>query len=220
MRGVLLGVINLVYDEDDWIREGDQMTFTQVRFASFEMYLAAEPWELPELRCEYWDGELVPVMSESLGNNAIANFIFVALIAIGLSFKLIRPGSVEIAVTGRPRTRFPDLTVLEDIHLTLLRRRSTITGDMPPPRMVVEVVSPGDENSENYRRDYQDKLIQYADREIPEYWIVDPDRSWVMVGVLRAGDYLFETFRGDDVVISSAFPELKLTVAEILEAGQ
>jgi Uma2 family endonuclease len=208
------------YDGDDRVSKGDRMTFTQVKFASFETYLAAEPWDLPEGHCEYWDGELIPVTSESLGNNAIANFIFVALMAIGLSFKLIRPGAVEVAVTGRPRTRFPDLTVLEDIHLILLRRRSTITFDMPPPKMVLEVVLLGDENSDNYRRDYQDKLFQYADREIPEYWIVDPDRSWVMVGVLRAGDYLFETFRGDDVVISPAFPELTVTVTQILEAGQ
>ena len=196
------------------------MTFTQVRFASFETYLAAEPWDLPEGNCEYWDGELIPVMSESLGNNAIANFIFVALMAIGLSFKLIRPGAVEVAVTGRPRTRFPDLTVLEDIHLILLRRRSTITFDMPPPKMVLEVVSPGDENSENYKREYQDKLVQYVDRGIPEYWIVDPDRSWVMVGILAAGNYFFETFRADDAIVSPVFPELRLTVTEILEAGQ
>ena len=210
----------LRYDRNNRISEGDRMTFTQVRFASFETYLAAEPWDLPDGHCEYWDGELIPVMSESLGNNAIANFIFVALMAIGLPFKLIRPGAVEVAVRGMPRTRFPDLIVLDDIHLTLLRRRSTITFDMPPPKMVLEVVSPGDENSENYKRDYQDKLFQYADRGIPEYWIVDPDRSWVMVGVLVAENYLFGTFRGDDAIVSPAFSKLRLTVTEILEAGQ
>jgi Uma2 family endonuclease len=196
------------------------MTFTQARFTSFEMYLTADPSDLPEGRCEYWDGELIPVMSESIGNDAIANFIFLALIAIGLPFKLVRPGRVEIAVTGRHRTRFPDLTVLEEVHLTLLKSRSTITSEMPPPRMVLEVVSPGDENSENYQRDYQDKLRQYCDRGIPEYWIVDPDRSWVMVGVLRAGEYLFETFQRDMRVISPDFPEFTLTVAQILEAGK
>ena len=64
---------------DEWrpllLRKGDRMTFTKVRFASFEEYLTADPFDLPEGRCEYWDGELVEVMSESLVNEAIANYL-------------------------------------------------------------------------------------------------------------------------------------------------
>jgi hypothetical protein len=45
------------------------------QFKRFEEYLGADPSDLPEGRFEYWDGELVPVMSESIGNDAIANFI-------------------------------------------------------------------------------------------------------------------------------------------------
>ncbi len=149
------------------------MTFTKARFTSFEEYLRTDPSDLPEERCEYWDGELVPVMSESLMNDTIAVFIQLALISIGISFKLIRPGRVEVEVIGRPRTRFPDLTVLEDVHVALLEKRSTITQRMPPPRLVVEVVSPGSENSENYIRDYQNKRDQYAAIGIPEYWITE-----------------------------------------------
>jgi Uma2 family endonuclease len=196
------------------------MALTKARFASFEKYLAAKPSDLPEARCEYWNGELIPVMSESIGNDTIANFIFLALLAIGLPFKLVRPGSIEIVVNGKPRTRFPDLTVLEEIHLTLLKRRATISQDMPAPRMVLEVVSPGDEKSDNYRRDYQEKLYQYADRGIPEYWIIDPDREWIMVGCLIQGEYQFNTFRGDDTIVSPTFPEFILTTAEVLEAGR
>ena len=55
------------------------MTFTKTRFTSFEAYLSAEPSDLPEGRCEYWDGELVPVMTESKINDDIANYIFVRL---------------------------------------------------------------------------------------------------------------------------------------------
>ena len=56
------------------------MTFTKVRFASFEEYLTADPSDLPESRCEYWDGELVPVMTESPENDDIANYIFFLLL--------------------------------------------------------------------------------------------------------------------------------------------
>ncbi len=191
------------------------MTFTKVRFASFEDYLAAEPSELPEGLYEYWDGELIPLMSESFGNGTIAIFIQLALIAIGVSYKLIRP-VCEVEVPGRPQSRIPDLTVTDEVHVTLLKKRSTITRRMPPPRLVVEVVSPGDEDSENYKRDYQAKRDQYAAIGIPEYWLVDPEREWVMVGTLNDGEYLFATYREKDRVISITFPELNLTAAQML----
>lgn len=194
------------------------MTFTKARFSSFEAYLTADPSDLPEGRSEYWDGELVPVMSESLVNCSIATFIQLALIAIGVQYQLISPGKVEVEVSGKPQSRIPDLTVIDEIHVTLLKKRATITRDMPPPRLVVEVVSPGDETSENYKRDYQNKRDQYAAIGIPEYWIVDPLRSWVMVGTLSSGAYQFQTFRGEQPIASPTFPELKLTAAIVLGA--
>ncbi len=192
------------------------MTFTKVRFTSFEAYLSAETSDLPEGRCEYWDGELVPVMTESLENDSIANYLYLILVQMGVYYRLVRPGRMEVEVIGRPRTRFPDLTVLDDVHLTLIERRATVTLDMPPPRLVVEVVSPGGENSENYVRDYQDKRNQYAAIGIPEYWLIDPEREWVMVGSLSVGQYVFETFRGPEAIVSPTFPELQLTAAQIL----
>jgi Uma2 family endonuclease len=195
------------------------MTFTKARFASFEEYLTVDLSDLPEERCEYWDGELVPVMSESLGNEAIANFLYFVLLQLGVYPKLLSPGKVQIVVNGNPKTRFPDLTVLDDPHLTLMQSSTRLGSTMPPPRLVAEVVSPGDENSENYIRDYQDKRDQYADRGIPEYWLVDPQREWVMVGTLTSGQYQFVTFRGEDAIVSSTFPTLKLTVAQVLAAA-
>jgi Uma2 family endonuclease len=209
---------------DDVVAEmvgGTQMTVAKApQFKSFEAYLLAEPSDLPEGRFEYWDGDLVAVMSESIGNDAIANFIFIALVSAGIPFRLIRPHSCEVEVPGRPRTRLPDLTCLDEAHLDLLKRRATITRDMPPPRLVAEVVSPGGETSENYQRDYQEKRDQYAAIGIPEYWLVDPDRAVVLVGVLTDGLYQFQAFRGNDPIVSLIFPILNLTAAQILMAGQ
>jgi Uma2 family endonuclease len=190
------------------------------QFKRFEEYLGADPSDLPEGRFEYWDGELVPVMSESIGNDAIANFIFIALIEIGIPFRLIRPGKVEVVVPGRPRTRWPDLLALEEAHLTLLAKRATITAEMPPPRLLVEVVSPGNEQSKNYQRDYQDKAAQYAAIAVPEYWLVDPDRAWVQVGTLTNGAYKFRTFTETQRIASVAFPTLNLTAAQVLKADK
>jgi Uma2 family endonuclease len=193
------------------------MTFTKARFASFEEYLTAEVSDLPEGRYEYWDGELVPVMAESLGNGTIATFILLTLVALGIPFELIRH-NCEVEVMGRPQSRIPDLTILDEIHLTLLKKRATITRKMPPPKLVVEVVSPGTETSENYRRDYEAKRLQYAAIGIAEYWLIDPDRSWVMVGTLMDDRYQFTTFRGDEILISPSFPSLNLTASQVLQA--
>ncbi|NJM47219.1 MAG: Uma2 family endonuclease [Alkalinema sp. RU_4_3] len=188
------------------------------QFKSFEEYLAADPWDLPEGRHEYWDGELVPVMTEGLLNHEIASYLYFLLVQAGMDKKLVHPGGVEVAVPGRPRTRFPDLTVLDEVHLATLQRRATVPPDGPPPQMVVEVVSPGRETSANYRRDYETKRDQYANRGIPEYWIVDPGRHWVMVGTLVDGAYQFATFVGPQVIVSPTFPGLGLT-AEVVLAG-
>jgi Uma2 family endonuclease len=194
------------------------MTFTKARFASFEEYLTADVSDLPEERCEYWDGELVPVMSESSFNDALANYLYLLLVQAGIYYRLVRPHSCEVEVIGKPKTRFPDLTILEDVHLVLMDKNNRVTRDMPPPRLVVEVVSPGSESKPNYIRDYRDKRDQYAAIGIPEYWLIDPDRAWVMVGSLVSGAYQFVTFRGNDTIVSPTFPELKLTAAIVLEA--
>jgi len=157
-------------------------------------------------------------MAESFWNDTIALFIQVILMSIGVPFQLIRPHNCEIEVIGTPRTRFPDLTVLDEIHLTLLDRRLTITRQMPPPSLVVEVVSPGDDRSENYLRDYQDKRDQYAAIGIPEYWLIDPDRSWVMVGTLIENQYQFKTFSADEMIVSPSFPSVDVTASQVLNA--
>ncbi len=196
------------------------MTFTKARFTSFEEYLLAESSDLPEGRCEYWDGELIPVMAESLLNEMIANYLYLVLWQMGINSDLISPGKVQIVVSGRPKTRYPDLTLLDDAHLVLMESSTRLGAAMPPPRLVVEVVSPGDEDSQNYIRDYRDKRDQYADREIPEYWLIDPQRSWVMVGLLTAGHYQFTTFRESQAIVSQALPTFDLTVAQVLARGR
>ena len=196
------------------------MTYTKQRFTSFEEYLEIDPSELPEGWYEYWDGELVQVMTESLENDGLANYLYLLLVQAGIYHLLIRPGKVEVCVPGRPRTRFPDLIILDNAHLTLMSKNARLTQTMPPPRVLIEVVSPGDKTSENYLRDYRDKPIQYAAIGVPEMWRIDPDRDWVQVGTLTDGTYQFVTFTGDEAIVSPLFPALNLTAAQILKAGR
>ncbi|MGK7926448.1 MAG: Uma2 family endonuclease [Spirulina sp.] len=52
--------------------------------------------------------------------------------------------------------------------------------------LAVEIVSPG---SENRRRDYEDKVIEYRDRGVLEYWIVDPLENQITLLVLVDREY-------------------------------
>lgn len=194
------------------------------RKLTFEEYanLDAEDWVrlgLPEGRCEYVDGELVEVPSESEPNDFIANFLMFVFVSNGLvPLRLVRPHSCEIEVPGKPRTRYPDLVILQEEHLSLTQRRLLITRQMPPPRLVVEVVSP---RSDNRKRDYEDKRQQYQECGILEYWLIDPDQQTVMVLFLTDRVYAeVGRFQGDTPIASPTFPGFNFTASQILTAGE
>jgi Uma2 family endonuclease len=86
--------------------------------------------------------------------------------------------------------------------------------------VVIEVVSPGTESTDNYKRDYDRKPKEYAARGIPEMWLIDPDRAIVKIGTLTNGTYDFQDFTENQVIQSLAFPGLKLTAEQVLTAGR
>jgi len=193
------------------------------RKLSFEEYirLDTEDWVrlgLPEGRCEYWEGELIELPSESELNDLIAHFIYLMLIRSGLHYPLARIGRCELEVTGRPRTRYPDLVVLREEHLHLRKKRLLITREMAPPQLVVEIVSPG---KQNRQRDYTAKRQQYQERGIPEFWLVDPEQQAVTVLFLHNGAYTESgVFQANALLQSPTFPDLNLTARQILTAGE
>jgi len=198
------------------------MTQATKRLA-FEEYINLENLEgLPEGRCEFLDGELVELPPESGVNDAIANYLFFILASLGILTDLIRPHTCELEVPvlkpKDPQTRYPDLVLLQEEHLNLTERRLTITLDMPPPRLVVEVVSPG-QGKRN--RDYKRKREQYAQRDISEYWIIDSEKQIVIVLELKAGKYIeIGTFEGGDFIQSHVLQGLEVSVRQILTRGR
>lgn len=191
------------------------MPATTNRFMTLEEYLNYE--DGTDTRYELVNGELVAVPSESDLNNAIAILL---LFAIGqfVNPKFLRRGT-EIVVTGyRSTTRIPDLMVLsEELAVALSgAKRSVVMPDMPPPLLVIEIVSPG---SLNETRDYRYKRSEYASRSIAEYWIVDPQQAQITVLTLVEGLYEEAVFQGSDRILSPTLPNLNLTVDEVLQAG-
>lgn len=172
---------------------------------------------------ELESGELREMPPESDLNQRIASFLFAYFLRQGIPHEYLRT-KAEVAVSGsRVTVRLPDLMVLSEELAAALTgaTRTTVTLDMPPPRLVVEVVSPGKKNAD---RDYRYKRSQYESRGIAEYWIVDPIVQRVTVLTLVDGLYEFATFEGDTVISSPLMSELtagnELMAGQLLRAGR
>lgn len=184
-------------------------------------YLAIEA--IYEGQQEFVDGEIIKMPPESNLNALISVFLLVSLSRF-VPMTWLRHKDVEIVIAGR--VRMPDLMILgEDLAAVLLASgRSTIMEEMPAPLLAVEVVSPGKANED---RDYRFKRTEYAARGIPEYWIVDPARAMVTVLMLVDGLYEVVEYSGGDSlqddkgdrIVSALFPQLNLTVEQVLQAG-
>jgi Uma2 family endonuclease len=162
---------------------------------------------------ELENGELVAMPAESEINRRIAMFLLIYFSQLGIpSYRLTM--KTEVAVSGaRVSVRVPDLLVLsEDLAIALEgSSRSIVLMDMPPPSLVVEVVSPNQE-----KRDYRYKRTEYAARGIAEYWIVDPMQQRVTVLEWVEGLYEECVYAGDERIVSPLLGSLELTVAQVL----
>ncbi|HIK53779.1 MAG TPA: Uma2 family endonuclease [Synechococcales cyanobacterium M55_K2018_004] len=172
-----------------------------------------------DTRYELVDGELVEMPTESPENCKLAKLLMLEL-AKHLPIVLINLKDTEIVVSGRrAKVRLPDLVVLSEEGYAALagQRRNIITQEMPPPALVVEVVSPGQENRD---RDYRFKHTEYAARGINEYWIIDPELQQVTVCLWVNGQYEDTVYQGDTPIQSTVVPDFKLSAAQILAFGQ
>jgi Uma2 family endonuclease len=181
------------------------------KLMSIEEYLNYD--DGTDMICELVNGELIPMPPESYQNQQVTISLLAYFLQLGLPPRLL-VNQIAIAVTGgRATARVPDLTVLcEELALQLQEtNRSIILADMPPPTLVVEVVSPNQGN-----RDYRYKRSEYAARQIPEYWIVDPILNKVTILELVEGLYEEKVYTGEQAIASPQFSQLNLTAQQIL----
>ena len=124
---------------------------------------------------------------------------------------------------GIEQGRIPDVSVIDR---TLWRSAPADYAALTEPiQLAVEVVST------NWENDYVDKLYEYEQLGIKEYWIVDylaiasrnllgdPKFPTISVYVLNEqGKYNLQQFRGDEIIISPTFSELQITANSIFQA--
>ncbi len=120
----------------------------------------------------------------------------------------------------------PDLIVLDRLAINSEPRwaKESIITMGESVRLVVEIVST------NWQDDYALKLNEYEAMGISEYWIADylglggrryigsPKQPTFSVCQLIDGEYQISRFRGDECIISEAFPEFNLTVNQVFTA--
>ncbi|MFN6563441.1 MAG: Uma2 family endonuclease [Nostoc sp. ChiSLP01] len=121
----------------------------------------------------------------------------------------------------------PDVLLLNLDNLDnepLFQKQSTVSQAASVP-LVVEVVST------NWRDDYYNKLGDYEEMGIPEYWIADyaalgarkfignPKQPTIFVCELVDGEYQMNPFQGNTPISSRTFPQLNLTAQQIFDAA-
>ncbi len=171
-----------------------------------------------DTRYELVDGELVPMSLGTGRHGAIIRYLsrqFEAVLNESGQPWIPLPGFVGVRSPRRGNwdtSRIPDITVLTLAQWEAMAdREAVIDFHEPPPKLVVEVVS-----SSTTTTDYRAKRSEYGLLEILEYWIVDPLSSKITICVLEHQFYDSTEYRGDERIQSPTFPNLNLTVAQIL----
>ncbi len=181
-------------------------------------------------RYELIDGEVFDLEPTGL-HEEVAAFITakicVQIDAMGLPWFVLQRGLLRPANSTMTAMR-PDVAVVDRDELIkepLWSEQSILTLGSSL-KFIAEVVS------SNWQNDYARKVEDYAALGIVEYWIADyaglggirhigkPKQPTLSVCQLVDEEYTIQQFRGDQTIISATFPHLKLTAAQVLNAGR
>ncbi|MEO0806387.1 MAG: Uma2 family endonuclease [Cyanobacteria bacterium J06643_4] len=195
------------------------MTFTSTRYKTYEAYLSSDLGPDGNFRL-LSSGEIIELPPEDKENDFIATELTEKLKRLLNNRRLVSTSTeIQVHPVGDDRVnRRPDLTVLLPEHIPLMNelKKNAVLFGMPAPLMVAELVSPGSDRTENYRRDYDWKRQQYEWWQIPEYWIIDRHRNQVVVFTLHDDTYQEQKYRDSDTISSLVFPSLQLSADKLL----
>ena len=190
-------------------------TLTDQKKITFEQYLLL-PYD--GRRTEFVDGEIIEMTEPSLGNikltKALGALIDAYLEQHGLEWACFSGPGVAYPRPGQPDgVRDPDLVIAANTQWEALAQQTKALFLVKnPPLVVVEIVSPG-----TVKTDTHDKRADYADAQVPEYWVVNPVNSYVSVWVLDGRMYTLKgEFRAAQRVESNLLKQWEVSAGKML----
>ncbi|MBW4666233.1 MAG: Uma2 family endonuclease [Cyanomargarita calcarea GSE-NOS-MK-12-04C] len=201
-------------------------TQTEPKLYTFDEFIEWYP-ESSVVRYELHNGVIVEMPKPTGTHSNVAGFIigilFIEILRLKLPYSIPKECVVKVENTSYE----PDVIVIDKNQVADKEHRwqkeSIITLGSSIP-LIIEVVST------NWADDYALKMDDYEYLGIQEYWIVDylglggrkfignPKQPTVSIYQLVDNLYQITQFRGTDRIISPTFPELNLTVQQIIDS--
>jgi Uma2 family endonuclease len=206
------------------------MVQTSTKFVTFDDFIAWYP--NTGQRYELHDGIIIEMPKPTGKHSNVTGFLIEELI---LNIKQIGKRGIwtipreSIVKPSNAKSGYePDIIILnQELIINEPRWESeSIIEKAESVKLIVEVVST------NWRDDYFKKRADYEEMGIPEYWIIDyaalggrnfignPKEPTVSIYELIEGEYQVSQFKGDNCLVSPTFPDLDLTVKQIVQVGK
>ena len=159
-------------------------------------------WAGEDTHAEWVNGEVIEFMPAKPIHQSISAFLVVIISNFISLFELgqVRYAPMEMRLRGGRSSREPDILFIKQANLHRLNE-NRLEG---PADLVIEIVS-----DDSVTRDRRDKLKEYQEAGITEYWIVDPRPGKLRADFYRlneAGHYELFGLDEDERVESQVLP--------------
>ena len=188
-------------------------TLTEPKLLTFEEYRFYQSND--DRLYELYKGRLIPLDIPTNLHTRICDFLVYEL----KNYLVSKNRDLIVGITTGVRTeinssRIPDVVICSRELWEILGKRAGggILDFGETPRLVVEVTS------DNWREDYVEKRREYALIQVPEYWIINPNKKVVLVLNYNPlnQEYEEQEFKPGSSLISREFPDLFLEVNTII----
>lgn len=165
---------------------------------------------------ELYQGQLIPMPQPTAVHTKICQFLLYQLqqYLVQRNLPLIVVSTIGVRITENT-SRIPDIMVCSETLWQQICERggAGVFAQEETPNLVIEVTS------QNWRNDYILKKAEYAFREIPEYWIIDPNKRkiWLCSNPNDEEGYQYQEFLPGQILTSVQFNDLQMPVDLILE---
>lgn len=201
---------------------------TEPKLYSFDEFVSWYP-EDSEVRYELHDGVIIEMPKPRGKHSTLTGYLIEQLLIV---IRQMGKGGIwtipreSIVKPQRQRSGYePDIIVLnrEVVEAESRWESESIIQNSESVKLIVEVVST------NWRDDYYNKLRDYEEMGIEEYWIIDyaalgarkfignPKQPTFFVCHLVDGEYQMNPFTGNTPIISPTFPQFNLPLQQIVD---